>query len=1641
MSGAPLDRSRVAELIVTRAGERHRGSGYRVRTDAVLTAAHVVDGAESVRLRFEPDLPGERIVAAVSWWADPVSDIAVVMFEPADALVLAPVSFGRIEDRAAVLSVAAVGFPRWKMRTDDAGLKYRDSCHVTGTVAVLSNWREGTLEVVVEPAGPAEGEASPWQGMSGAALWAGGQVVGVLAKHHPGDGRGRLAAARIDLALDRVDPAHGTTLRDALSAPAALRAVLPPHRPALTTSTYQALVAEAAPERLHDRNWELGELVKFCAGDEPYLWWQAGPWAGKSALLAWFAQHPPDGVDVVSYFITGRWAGQSDSDAFTEALIEQLAALVGEAPEPALEAKARRGHTLRLLNAAAAACEESGRTLLLVVDGLDEDTSRDDGLGRPSIASLLPRRLPPSTRVVVASRPHPDLPDDVAGDHPLRTVRPSLLSVSPYAKNLETEAKRELTTLLAKPGPQRDVLGLITASGGGLTQSDLEELTDQPRYELDALFGGILGRSVGARAARDQGDQVYLFTHDTLREQAERAYGKGLAAYLERVHAWADDHQARGWTGEAPEYLLRGYPRLLAARGEVDRLVTLALDRSRHDRMLDRTGADGLALAEIVAAAGLVAQASVPDLGVLLRLGAVRSDLGQRNADIPAKLPGVWAALGEDDRALALVNSIVDDEDRVRALTGVVAALAKRGEHARVARMANDVERAAAQLPNLQDRLEVLCALVEALVIDGEQERVERVVREVERSLDQLGGSYTRDEIAGKLVMSAVKRGDHERAFGCLELFADDFRQSILLEGLPLTVQRTDGDELALRYAMAIRNDYLRDQELGVLAQEVQADPGRALLFLERVHDWDGEEAGPVQEPGHRELAVAALNEGDDELAVRCARAAEEPDDVLAELIDLLGAGGDLGRATWFADRLVQPDTMARAWSTLALARADAADHAEASRLVELAEGTLLVIDDLGERACVLERLALTAGVLGEHDRKTALRRAADEEVGRIGDLAACGHVLGAMSGVAALGDAERYVDLADRAAAIADRTSGDERLALLSDLASSAVDAEDGARVRRFVVSAASEMAESESEYDYWPQRRELARLALVVGALDLALLVFEPVSAVADLCSLLRLALESGDDDRARRIVELVLEAVPQYDTFTDQIESLTRLGAEELVFAVVNRTGTWMEVNRHLGEAVKVAAETGDDDLALRLAAAFSTSFHRGDSCGDVAVELASTGEHDRADRYLNVIEPGYRRDQILVEIARAAWERGDHTRARAVLDGVSSRTERAAGVAELSAVTAATGDADFARRLCLEVENIARAGEGAEVIRERDELAIALAVAGDLDRADRLASTTDDLDMRIQVCTSLVNCALDSGDASRARALAGGVAEIEGEPVVWRFDVVVEMLLRAGAAGAADRVATALESIATRCTDHFERPRWYSVLAGALAVAGRHEEAVGCLFEIETAAQEAEAYCALARTLPAGPLRNDVQALITEAADALNDADRSIYWLGDITEALVLIGDLDRAWGLVHAGFGTSEQTAALLALLKALPDEPAERREFSARLESAATDITDLFYRDWVLRDLARKLDEKGDHDEALRIAGLIPEGSTREESLRDIRLRAIATGRETAGARKYVAEVLATKDWSAALPALAKVDLPMLQAFADEVLG
>jgi hypothetical protein len=187
--------------------------------------------------------------------------------------------------------------------------------------------------------------------------------------------------------------------------------------PPVVRSAYLEQVRRIAPTELKDRDAELAELAAFCTGDPEYAyaWWRGPAWAGKSALISWFALHPPPGVRIVSFFVTARHHRQNDRKAFVDNVLLQLAELLEYRGLPAgLTDSTQDSHMASMLAAAAAACLQSGERLVLLVDGLDEDRGVTVVPESYSVAAILPRRPPAGLRVVVSSRPDPPLPVDVA---------------------------------------------------------------------------------------------------------------------------------------------------------------------------------------------------------------------------------------------------------------------------------------------------------------------------------------------------------------------------------------------------------------------------------------------------------------------------------------------------------------------------------------------------------------------------------------------------------------------------------------------------------------------------------------------------------------------------------------------------------------------------------------------------------------------------------------------------------------------------------------------------------------------------------------------------------------------------------------------------------------------------------------------------------------------------------------------------------------------------------------------------------------------------------------------------------------------------------------------------------------------------
>jgi hypothetical protein len=259
-----FDMWRVAQLQVRYDGGARRGSGYLVKPGVILTAAHVLADVTGVSVAIALDQPEVVRVEASSWVLDPLeedgTDLAVLRIPPEACRDCRPVEFARLGDVSATLPAGACGFPRYKAREDGrtdfdshdvTRSVIRESVHVVGRLHLGSNFRLRSLQMVLDHAGPLEtgvDEPSPWEGMSGAAIWVDDHIVGVVTEHHRAEGSGSLTARRIDSLYAAPSGAAFAELLQAMELPevaSGLADAVTRHgeHTLLTTSEHEALVA------------------------------------------------------------------------------------------------------------------------------------------------------------------------------------------------------------------------------------------------------------------------------------------------------------------------------------------------------------------------------------------------------------------------------------------------------------------------------------------------------------------------------------------------------------------------------------------------------------------------------------------------------------------------------------------------------------------------------------------------------------------------------------------------------------------------------------------------------------------------------------------------------------------------------------------------------------------------------------------------------------------------------------------------------------------------------------------------------------------------------------------------------------------------------------------------------------------------------------------------------------------------------------------------------------------------------------------------------------------------------------------------------------------------------------------------------
>ncbi|MGY1975658.1 P-loop domain-containing protein [Nocardia gipuzkoensis] len=1118
------------------------------------------------------------------------------------------------------------------------------------------------------------------------------------------------------------------------------------------SSLYLAQVREflAPIDGLRYRGDELEMLADFCRGDQPYLWIQGPPWAGKTALLATFVLNPPPDLTVIGFFVTNRLAAQRDHTAFTTAVLDQLAVLLPDQRDRIhAGAVTRDGLRAELLTLAAGREAAAGRRLVLVVDGLDEDH------GRPPIVNLLPARPGDDLRVVVTSRHGPRLP--IAHGHPLAAASRYQLTDSEYAAGIRDLAIPELDSLLDGPDHHRDLLALITAANG-LTIGELEELTDLAPYEIHPLLDGVTGRSFRTFTStdgHDHADPVYALAHESLFEIAQRRLGtRLLAASRDRLHAWAQDYRTKHWPPDTPEYLLRRYFNMLHTTGDVARMVACATDIARRDRLLDLSGGDAAALTEITTTQDVIAAHAHPDVIAMLRLAIHRDHLTNQNKNIPPHLPAVWALLGQVNRAEAIARSIPNRYVQASALVSLIEIVARAGDLNHAVAIADSI----ADLPAWQ--ASVLASVAGAAGRADSLDRAATLIARAETIADSITKPDQQTGALASVAEAAVAAGDLDRAATLIaraETIArsvtDHYEQAYALVSLVETAARAGDLDRAEAIANSITDPERRARALMLLAEAAgeAGDLNRAEAIANSITDRYWQTKG---------LASAA--------------------GAVARTGDLDRAATLIARAETIADSITKPELKAWDLVSVADAAAKAGDFDRAGALIARAETIARSIPAdsrmmLDQQTRVLVSVAEAAAKVGDLDRAEAIADSITVFKQQVWALASVAEVL------ARDGDFDRAGALIARAEALArsipDPFRQQRAVHALASVADAATDAGDLDGAGALIARAEALARSITSPQDQATAMLWVAKAVAKTGDLDRAMAV---AGAIADLYTqawaleaLGEVVARAGDFVRAGALIaraEALARSLGRSLTQPSQQDRYQRARAlESSAQAAAEALG--------LGRA-EAAAKAGDLDRAEALADSLPDSEQQARVLVSMAEAVVRAGDVDRvgaltlrAEAIAHSIPSTWpffrdpfeqaRAVRILALVADAMATVGDVDRAGALIvraetitHSITDPDQQARALVSVADAVATVGDVDQAGALIMRAETIAHSATNPYLVP----VAEAAAKIGDLDRAETITNSIDFLTTPNDYVQALLTVTATQDLPRRAHAVA-------------------------------------------------------------------------------------------------------------------------------------------------------------------------------------------------------------------------------------------------------------------------------------------
>lgn len=271
---------RVAEIWVRHAdGEWHCGSGYLVTSRLVITAAHVLGGLggpypdAEVKARFLPY--GGRLWEARYLWhaSDADTDVALIVVTDTawEEPTMTPVRWGRLTCSNVGVECEATGYPDALQQPGET----RERDQLSGEINPGTGVKARQYHVTVRdaPRRSAWPGRTPWGGMSGAAVFSGDLLIGIVIIDPAGFDGTRLVATRIDQVFSDASFVRMIASEDGgapLIESAELAAMFaPPAHARQPRSPAELLRANVEAVRWFDeRDEQLSELVTWCSAEE-----------------------------------------------------------------------------------------------------------------------------------------------------------------------------------------------------------------------------------------------------------------------------------------------------------------------------------------------------------------------------------------------------------------------------------------------------------------------------------------------------------------------------------------------------------------------------------------------------------------------------------------------------------------------------------------------------------------------------------------------------------------------------------------------------------------------------------------------------------------------------------------------------------------------------------------------------------------------------------------------------------------------------------------------------------------------------------------------------------------------------------------------------------------------------------------------------------------------------------------------------------------------------------------------------------------------------------------------------------------------------------------------------------------------------